>query len=132
MNLLSAALEGCVAASYSSVPKPKRKIAKRMSGLRDSLVRSKIALSKFSSIESFFIFSALSVDRFLNRAYKPINLQPKIELAIQIYNTSNRSLFDKLEFRLELDVSLRWCTLLYEQHDIKVKGSISYRFFFCY
>ncbi|CAF1223176.1 unnamed protein product [Rotaria sordida] len=48
------------------------------------------------------------------------DLQPKIEIAIQIYRTANRLLFDKVEFQLELDACIRWCSLLQEQNDLKI------------
>jgi hypothetical protein len=62
----------------------------------------------------------LSVDKYFNRSNSPLHLQDRMELALQIYNTANRSSFDKVTFQLELDACLRWCSLLREQNDVKV------------
>ncbi|CAF0754356.1 unnamed protein product [Rotaria sordida] len=98
----AAALEGRVAASYLSTHKPKRQMEKTLTFLKQ------ISLTK-----------KLPVDKYLNRSNTPLNLQPRMEMAIQIYRTANRSLFNKAEFRLELDACLRWCSLLQEQTDLK-------------
>ncbi|CAF2358097.1 unnamed protein product [Rotaria sp. Silwood2] len=98
----AAALEARVAVSYLSVNKPKRTMTKTISFLRQ------IPLTK-----------KLPVEKYLNRSNTPLHLQPKIETAIQIYRTANRSLFNKAEFQLELDACIRWCTLLQEQNDVK-------------
>jgi hypothetical protein len=66
----------------------------------------------------------LSVDKYFDRANTPLNLQPKFESAIHIYKTTSRALFNKMEFRLELDACLRWCSLLWEQNDAKVNISL--------
>lgn len=60
------------------------------------------------------------MERYLSRSNAPAHLQPKIELALQIYRTSNRALLNKMEFQLELDACLRWCALLQEQLDSNV------------
>lgn len=62
----------------------------------------------------------LSVDRYFNRSNTPLNLQDKMEIILQLYSTANRSSSDSITFRLELDVCLRWCSLLWEQNDVKV------------
>ncbi len=41
-------------------------------------------------------------------------------MAIHIYSRLDRNLFNKMEFRLELDACLRWCSLLWEQNDVEV------------
>ena len=66
------------------------------------------------------IIVELSVEKLLNRSNTPINLQEKIEIALQIYSNSSRSLFNKLGYQLELDACIRWCSLLMEQNDIRV------------
>ena len=62
----------------------------------------------------------ISVDKYINRSNAPLNLQPNFETAVQIYSSTSRLLFDEMEFQLELDIYLRWCTLLWEQDDLKV------------
>ncbi|CAF0721845.1 unnamed protein product [Rotaria sp. Silwood1] len=98
----AAALEARVAASYLSTHKPKHQMLKTISFLKQMSLTKK-----------------LQVEKYLNRSNTPINLQPKIEMALQVYRSANRSLFNKVEFQLELDACLRWCTLLQEQNDIQ-------------
>ncbi|CAF3328118.1 unnamed protein product [Rotaria socialis] len=98
----AAALEARVAASYLSTHKPKRHMQKTISFFKQISLTRKIP-----------------VEKYLNRSNTPLNLQPKIEMAIQMYSTANRLLFNKMEFQLELDACLRWCTLLQEQIDVK-------------
>lgn len=117
-----AALEGRVAASYVSTPKPRPQRQRAISFIRQ------ISLTKSKTLIYFldcFLLSVknnleISVEKYLNRSNTPLSFKSKIETAIQIYSTANRSLFNKLEFQLELDVCLRWCSLLWEQNDMKV------------
>ncbi|CAF2042514.1 unnamed protein product [Rotaria magnacalcarata] len=99
---LAAALEARVASSYLSTHKPKRHMQKTISFFKQISLTRKIP-----------------VEKYLNRSNTPLSLHPKIEMAIQMYNTGNRSLFNKMEFQLELDLCLRWCAVLQEQIDAK-------------
>lgn len=111
-----AAWEGRVAAAHVTIQKPKRQIQKTMSFLtQNALSKSNwnwdcIAITTISILE-------LSVEKLLNRSSTPMHHQDKIETALQIYSTANRALFDKMAYRLELDASIRWCSLLMEQND---------------
>ena len=60
------------------------------------------------------------MDKFFNRSNSPLNAQPKLDEALVLYSRGDRSLFDKMQFRLELDACVRWCSLLLEQNDMKV------------
>lgn len=64
--------------------------------------------------------SSRLVERYFNRSNTPIHLQDKMDSALQIYNSANRGTFNPMTFRFELDLCLRWCSLLYEQNDPKV------------
>ena len=76
-----------------------------------------------SRLNSSF-FSLSLVERYFNRSNTPMHLQDKMNSALQIYNTVNRGPFNPITFRFELDLCLRWCSLLYEQNDPKVKSLI--------
>jgi hypothetical protein len=65
-------------------------------------------------------FTGFSVEKLINRVHTPLEMQGKFEMALQLYSSANRLMFNKLEFRLELDASIRWCTLLMEQGGAKV------------
>ena len=60
------------------------------------------------------------MDKFFNRSNSPLNAQPKLDEALVLYSRGDRSLFSKMQFRLELDACVRWCSLLLEQSDMKV------------
>ena len=73
----------------------------------------------------------LPVEKFFNRSNSTINQQDKIELALKLYSLVNRTPLDKMEYRLELDASIRWCTLLMEQNDTLVSWICCTLLIFC-
>lgn len=116
---MSAALEARIAASYVSTQKSKRPVPKSVSFLgQNSLRKSKKSCSP--SLKEFYHL----VERFFNRSNTPIHLQDKMDSALQIYNTANRGQFNSMTFQFELDLCLRWCSLLYEQNDANVSRLI--------
>ncbi len=65
----------------------------------------------------------------MNRSNTPLSLQEKMDQALQLYNSANRSSFNKITFHLELDACLRWCSLLVEQNDAKVHINLFFYLF---
>jgi len=61
------------------------------------------------------------VEKYFNRSNTPLNLKDRLELALQIYSSTNRGIVNKDTIRMELDICLRWCSLLWEQNDVKVQ-----------
>ncbi len=60
------------------------------------------------------------MEKYFNRSSTPLNLQDRMEQAFQLYTTANRGASNKGTFRMELDARLRWCSLVWEQNDVKV------------